>query len=195
MQEDFCEKLEIPKPEKIENKFAESKEMRPIDVVAKRATALYLIATFAEGVVQRNCPFSESQKFIQKMIGKFGAKEYFTKEENNFLENETLCDTEVGVFCWRWESLHFILWACGFIPELGLPTEPGMQFQCAKVFNKNRTTEAFVKAAKPLPIEKIIEAANQLEYVASIKEAKVDLGVLTEWRKAAFWLLTDNVWN
>jgi hypothetical protein len=195
MQEDFCEQLEIPKPEKIENKFAEAKEVRPIEEVAKRATALYLIATFAEGVVQRNCPFEESQKFIQKMIGKFAAHDYFTEKEKEFLENETLCDTEVGVFCWRWESLRFMLWAFGFIQELGLPNEPGMQFQCAKVFNNHRTVEAFVKAAKPLPLEKIVEAANQLEYVASNKDAAVDLGVLTEWRKAAYWLLTNNEWH
>ena len=189
------EGVQIPKPEKIEEHYTKDRHLKPVEEVAKRATALYLMATYSEGLIQRNCPHEESRKFIQKFITKFGAEDYFTEKERGFLDYEDPTDCEIGIYCWRWESLHFILWAFGFIEDLGLPDQPCQQFACTKVFNRNRTVEAFVKASKVRPIDDIIEVSNALEYISTVKDAKVDVGVLTEWRIASYWLLSDDIWK
>lgn len=191
-----CSTLEIPVPSEIPKVYSEqSNTLRSIEEICKRSTALYLVATYSEGVIQKNCPIEESQKYIKNYITKFKAAEYFTTNEKEYLENKTPSDEQVGFLCWRWESLHFILWACGFIADLGLPNTPCQTFNCAKVFNRNRSNEAFTKSSKMLPLEKIIEIANFVEYIGSCEKAKVDVGVLTEWRKASKWLLTAEQWE
>ena len=190
----FHETLGVPNAIKIPEVYSSS-QLRSSEVVGKRGTALYLLATYAEGLIQRNCPHEESRKFIQKFITKFNAEDYFTKKERDFLEASDPSDEEIGVYCWRWEALHFILWSYGFLEQLGLPNTTCQQFACQKVFNKNRTIESFMKASKPRDVNEVIKAANELEYIATCKDAKVDIGVLSEWRLAAKWLLSDCDWD
>ena len=188
--------LNIPEPSEVKQIYNEgSDSVKCPESVAKRATALYLMATYAEGLIQRNCPHEESRKFIQKFITKFNAEEYFTVKEREFLENNDPSDDEIGVYCWRWESLHFLLWAFGLIENLGLPNAPCQQFECTKIFNRNRNVESFIKASKPHNIKEIIDVSNALEYISTFPAEKYDVGVLTEWRLAAKWLLTQEEWN
>ena len=194
--ENFFNSLNLPSPEKSNETYKENEcSMKDPILVAKRATSLYLLATYAEGLIQRNCPHEESRKFIQKFITKFNAEDYFTKKEREFLENNDPSDDEIGVYCWRWESLHFILWAFGLIENLGVPNAPCQQFECTKIFNKNRTVESFIKASKIHDIKEIIDVSNALEYISTFPEDKYDIGVLSEWRLAAKWLLTSIEWD
>lgn len=191
-----CKALEIPEIAELPHVYnEESNKLRSIEEIAKRSTALYLLATYSDGVIQRNCPIEESQKYINSYIVKFKAADYFTEAEKSYLENKAPTDEEVGVYCWKWEAIHFMLWTCGFISDLGLPNSPCQTFNCAKVYNSNRSIESFSKASKILPLDKVIYLANFIEYVASCQNAKVDVGVLSEWRKAAQWLLSNQSWE
>ena len=67
--ESFFASLEVPIPAKIDEIYNDgNSKLREPGIVAKRATALYLLATYGEGLIQRNCPHEESRKFIQKFI-------------------------------------------------------------------------------------------------------------------------------
>jgi hypothetical protein len=112
--------------------------LRPLDSVVDRAIALYLTATYADVLLQQRCSRDESFAFANKFIQRYQAGPLFSGRERAFLAIAEPTTCQIGKFCWGWESLHFLLWAFGFIGDLGLPTEPVPPPKCSKVFNQNR---------------------------------------------------------
>ena len=166
-------------------------EIKSIEEISKRCYSLFLIATYSNGLIQKNCSIEESQNYIQKFINKFNAISYLSEKEIEYIKNKYPNDEEIGYLCWRWESLYFLLWTIGYIDELGLPIEPCMAFKCTKIFNKYKTLDQFIKNSKLKSKKEILENFNLL-----INNSKdFDKGVFMEWKRSLIFLFINKNWD
>lgn len=165
---------------------------RGCEEIVQRAIALYIIGTYADNLLQHSSARDDARKFAQKFINRYGADRFFSAMERAFLECERPAQADVGFMCWRWESLHLLLWALGFIDEIGLPTQPCDVFVCNRPFARHRTTDAFAAAARMRSADEI---AQKMEQIAADSVA-CDEGVLSGWRSALTWILdVESDWD
>jgi len=161
--------------------------------MAERAVALFIIATYSNGLIQKNCPLEESKQYINKFIKKYSAESAFTKKELDFINSECPSDEESGFLCWRWESLNFLLWIMSYNQELGDPNQPCLCFQCSKVFNKHKSIESISKTKLRDSREVSMKARTILDL--DEKSPNVDIGILSEWKRIIQWVFTDQEWD
>lgn len=168
----------------------ENSEIRQLEDVVHRAIALYCLATYADSLLQGNCTRDESFEFAEKFIKRYNADKYFTPKEKEFIEIKAPTRDKIGKFCWKWESLYAILYCIGFIPDIGLPTQPCMVPLCSKVFAKNRTEDAFLKASKLKSKDEILDFGDLIFCCNHAENKKhFESGVLGGWRDVAHWII------
>jgi hypothetical protein len=169
--------------------------VRPLDSVVDRAIAVYLTATYADVLLQQRCSRDEAFTFVNKFIQRYQADSLFSGREKAFFAISEPTTCQIGKFCWGWESLHFLLWALGFIGDVGLPTEPVALPKCSKVFNQNRFRQNLLDKASLQTVDEIgdlLDFVQCCEYVnknSDDEEGKFDNGAVHGWKKAAQWLL------
>ena len=167
--------------------------VRNTEELVQRAISLYIIGTYADNLLQRNCTRNEARKFAQKFIDRYNSESFFSEKEKEFLDNETPNQNEIGFLCWRWESLYMLLWVLGFIGDVGLPTNPCDVFQCNRPFAKNRFTKNLMDASKMRGIDEIIKAKDMVNCcIDSDNKEMFDDGVLCGWNYMLEWILNQN---
>ena len=57
----------------------------------------------------------EALEFIQKRINEFGADDFFSLKEWNYLHNEDPKESEKISYSWQYENLYVMEWALGLI--------------------------------------------------------------------------------
>ncbi|OHT11168.1 hypothetical protein TRFO_01071 [Tritrichomonas foetus] len=184
------ESLNCDVPHDLEYHFTqEETTIRPVEDIIHRASALYCLATYADSLLQGNCPRDEARSFAQKFISRYNADQYFTEKEKEFMENPAPTQEQVGQFCWQWESLYSMLYCLGFIDSLGLPTEACKVPLCSRAFARNRTTDALVKVVKIRPIEEILDFCDLIFCCFNARnKSSFENGVLCGWKKTADWI-------
>lgn len=168
-------------------------EIRPINDIIKRSIALYCLATYADSLLQGNCSRDEAFAFAGKFIKRYNADDFFTEKEKHFLELQHPTSEEIGVFCWKWESLYALLYCLSFINDIGLPTEPCKIPLCSKAFARNRTTDAFTKASKLRNIGEILDFADLIfSCTQASNKSSFESGVLGGWYDVIKWIVIQN---
>ena len=83
--------------------------------IAARAVALMLVAVFSEAMLAKKMSQKEALEFIQKRINEFGADDFFSLKEWNYLHNEDPKESEKISYSWQYENLYVMEWALGLI--------------------------------------------------------------------------------
>jgi hypothetical protein len=105
--------------------------------------------------------------------------------------------SEVGHFCWGWEILHFLLWALGFVDDIGVPKDPVAVPKCSRVFTRHRFQANLIAAAKLRTIERVLDlldVAHCCEFANRDGEV-FNKGSVHGWMRAAKWLTSDADWD
>ena len=168
-------------------------EIREIDDIVYRSISLFCLATYADSLLQGNCSRDEARAFAEKFISRYNIYDHFTAKEKEFVDMKEPTNDVIGKFCWMWEALYSMLYCLGFVDVLGLPTEACKVSLCSRVFGKNRTTDAVLKAAKLRSKEQILDFADLIFCCNNAaNKSQFESGVLGGWRNTADWITIIN---
>jgi len=170
---------------------------RTVEEVASRTLALLVVAVKAEGLEQR---------IVDKVIKEYGLKHDFTPMEQAFLEDRFPSQNDRGQFTWRYEAAWVLLWALGYVEQLGKPT--GIcDVPRAVTLMRERTRAQFIAEARLRPLTEILDqAVLTYRYRWAVVEARVrgqslsdglEPGVTLERHHALNWLVgyRDQPWD
>lgn len=113
--EAFCVQKNIPIYKNLNSLFAETDEkvkIRKQDEVVDRALALCYIGLKSEGL---------EQKDLSQMNYDFGISDKLTPNEKAYANAENPSEQQKIDANWRYESLHVLLWALGYVDTLSYP--------------------------------------------------------------------------
>lgn len=100
----------------------EDTKIRTKEEVAKRAAALCLAALKGECLGSGEST-ADTAALVQEVIDKYDASTFFSPDEKAFLAQDGADQQEIIRFSWGYEGYHVMLWALGYVEELGAPTE------------------------------------------------------------------------
>lgn len=175
---------------------SEAKRRTP-EEIAYRALALLVVAVKGEGI---------EQEFVEKISKYYDLQSHFSPMEKAFVENVSPTPQECVNFSWRYEALWTLLWALGYIEEMGKP-EALCDVPKAVGITKRRTAAQFIADARLRPLSEILDQADLIyRYHWATEEARVrnlppvdgiDVGVVTERHYTLNWLIghLDEEWD
>jgi hypothetical protein len=175
----------------------EGLSLRSTEEVVHRAIAIYLTSTYADVLLQQNCPRDDAFAFANKFIQRYQAESLFSPQEKAFLESPSPAISQIGQFCWGWEILHFLLWALGFVDDIGVPKDPVAVPKCSRVFTRNRIQANLIAAAKLRTAEEVLDlldVAQCCEFANREREV-FSTGPVHGWMRAAKWLTSRADWD
>ncbi|MFM7977574.1 MAG: DUF4272 domain-containing protein [Pirellula sp.] len=170
---------------------------RTTEQVANRAMALCIVAVKGEGL---------EQEFIDKLIEKYALASAFTPEEKEFISNPKPTQHDRVQFAWRYECFWVMLWALGYIDELGRPDTICDVKRAVSILRVNGR-DGFLKNAKLRPQSELLDAADLIyRYHWAVVDARVnqrdapaglDGGIVMERHHALNWLIgyMDQDWD
>ena len=115
--EDYCKSKNIPIYKNPNSLFVETDEkvnIRTRDEVVDRALALFYIGLKSEGLEQIH---------LDKIDNDFNIMPKLTPNEKAYITAETPTEQQKIDANWRYESLHILLWALGYIDSLDYPDQ------------------------------------------------------------------------
>lgn len=158
---------------------------RSVREIARRAMCLTLVALKAEGMTA-----GEVTEFKRE----HGLDTHLTGKENRFLVAPP--SNQDARWVWRFEALHVLLWALGYVGELGFPTEESDAAGEVK-FLRELGPDGFIEGAILRSNEQVLDAAD---WVFRLHQSVVDErggteAVLEEqveqWSHAFDWLTRE----
>ena len=171
--------------------------LRPQDAVVDRTLALAYVALKGEGLE------ADSLEGFDKA---YGARAYLSPAEQAFAENPAPDEQARMNATWRYEALHALLWALGFVPELDAPDhlcDPGADIGLLAPLSE----EDFRQQSRLRPAAEILDAADlTYRYAWACVDARLhqqpapaglEGGVAHERLYALNWLITrfDEDWD
>lgn len=167
----------------------EQSKRRSRDQVAYRALALLVVAVKGEGL---------EQDIVQRVIKDYGLQAHFTPKEQAFVVTASPSQSECVQFSWRYEAAWTLLWALGFVDDLGKPTSICDVPRAVK-FMKDRSTEEFVEQSHLRPQCELLDQADLIyRYHWAVVNARIngrpspaglEPGVTLERHYALNWLV------
>lgn len=170
---------------------------RSREEIAWRAMALLVVAVKGEGL---------EQPVIEQLVAEYGLQPHFTPAERAFIADPAPSEHARVQFAWRYEAAWTLLWALGYVEELGKPT--GIcDVPRAVRFLQERGPQRFIADAKPRPIDAILDEADLIyRYHWAVVDARVngrpapaslEPGVTQERHYALNWLVgyMDQDWD
>lgn len=115
--EAYCQSKNIPVYKNPNALFTETDEkviLRTQDEVVDRALALCFIGLKSEGL---------EQKHLDQMQKEFGIAAKLTQAEKNYVNADKPTEQQTIDANWRYEGLHVLLWALGYIDSLKYPDQ------------------------------------------------------------------------
>lgn len=128
---------------------AEAK-IRPVDEVAYRTLSLLTVALKGDGL---------EQSIVERIVRVHGLDLYLSPKESKFIANPNPSDFERTQFSWRYECAWVLLWALGYVEELGRPSQI-CDVARAVGFMKERTTAEFLSDSKERSVAEILDEAD-----------------------------------
>lgn len=174
---------------------AESRR-RTAEEVTQRAVGVTIVASRGLGL---------SQRAMNNMIGHFGAETFFTPNERAFLGSPTPSQQELAQFSWRFEAVCVLMWALGYIDELGRPDHQCDPETVSGILIENGP--AIFQRARLRPQHELLDAADLIyRYDWAVVEARrhnrpmpagLDPDVVAERHYALNWLIgyADQEWD
>lgn len=170
---------------------------RDVETVAYRTMALLVVAVKGEGI---------EQSVIDDVITEYGLAPHFTPKEKAFLGDTAPPYQDRVQFTWRYEAACALLWALGYLPELGKPTAI-CDVANAVTTMRQRSAEQFIAEANLRPLPEILDQADLIyRYHWAVRDARIngrpvpaglEPGVTLERHHALNWLIgyMDDAWD
>jgi hypothetical protein len=123
---------------------------RSAEEVATRAMALCVVAVKGEGL---------EQPIVEKLVQNFELAAAFTPKEMAFIKNLQPPQQDRIQFSWRYESYWVLLWALGFVDQLGRPDSVCDVGKAVTILQENGRG-GFLQKATLRPQNEIVDAAD-----------------------------------
>ncbi|QEC77005.1 DUF4272 domain-containing protein [Mucilaginibacter ginsenosidivorax] len=163
--------------------------IRTKDEVTNRATALLYVGLKSEGI---------GQKDLDEINKNLDALSKLTAAERVYVTNPQPTKQQTTDANWRYEDLHVMLWALGFIDSLAYPDQLCNVAQDAKIF-RGLTDTQFKQRARLRTKKEILDQADlilRLDWACVDARTKkqpapgmLDSGVVYERHYALNWLI------
>jgi len=168
---------------------SKSAQKRTKEAIAHRAIALCLVALKGEGL---------DQPTVQQLVRQYGAHEFFTTAEKEFIAAPSSTQHQRIQFAWQYEDYWVMLWALGYVATLDYPDKI-CDVPRAVNFLRGHSVAEFIAKAKLRDLSEILDEADliyRLDWAtvnARIKKqaapAGLDAGVVLERHRALNWLI------
>jgi len=171
--------------------------LRSTQEVAYRTLALLAVALKGEGL---------EQQLVETLVGRYDLAPYFTPKESVFIRSAAPSQIDRTQFSWRYEAAWVLLWALGYLEELGKPSTICDVPKAGTIMHE-RTTAQFVSDAKLRSLEQVLDEADLIyRYDWAVVDARVndtpspaglEPGVVQERHYALNWLIgyMDQDWD
>jgi hypothetical protein len=170
---------------------------RSKEEVALRALCLLFVAAKGEGL---------PEELVERLLESYELRPHLTPEELAFVLDKSPSQHDRIQFTWRHEAAWTLLWALGFVPELGKPDRIcDVSFAAGTM--AERTTSEFIEDSELRPIADILDQADLIyRYHWAVRNARIkgrhvpaalDPGVTQERHHALNWLIgyKDQTWD
>ncbi|MDR1464881.1 MAG: DUF4272 domain-containing protein [Oscillospiraceae bacterium] len=174
--------------------------LRSKEEVVKRMLGLLLISLYAEGMCAGE-KRDDHKAWVDKLIDRYGAADFFTPKEKTFLENEEPAPSESVHFSWQYEPLTVLLWALGLLETedaLGIPAAVCDMPKVMGAIKIHPTYDAVFETAVLRDKETVLDQADLIyrydwacvdERIHSPEGHREEWGVAMERHKALNWLI------
>jgi len=125
--------------------------IRPLEHVVRRFIALTILVSNAEGL--------ESHVALD-LAGHFHITNEYTVDERKFIENPNKEPNSSRLFQWQYERAWVLLWALGFIDDLGSAAKPCDGRVPGEILRQLGTTGAILEESKLRAKEEILDLAD-----------------------------------
>ena len=169
--------------------------------VAERAVALLTVAV--KGEVQTADGSSEARKMTDDIRERFGVDGLLSPAEQAFIETRNPSEHDTTRFTWRYEALWTLMWALGFVDELGAPSSICDAGAAVDPIT-SRGHDGFMAAAQLRSQTELLDEADLIYRYgwasrnASLQgttEPGLDPGVTMERHHTLNWLIGDHDWD
>jgi hypothetical protein len=162
---------------------------RSKEEVALRALCLLFVAAKGEGI---------AEEILENVLESYELRPHLTPKELGFVLNNSPTQHDRIQFTWRYEAAWTLLWALGFVAELGKPVEVcDVKFAVGTMLEA--TTSQFIADSELRPIADILDQADLIyRYHWAVRNARIkgqqtpaalDPGVTEERHYALNWLI------
>jgi cysteinyl-tRNA synthetase len=190
--ENYCKTHNVPVYKYQNSLFVDPEEkvkIRTLDEVVNRALALCYIGLKSEGL---------EQKHLDKMEKDFNISSKLTAIEKDYATAKVPTEQQKIDANWRYESLHVMLWALGFIDSLSYPDQLCNVADDVKIIHE-LTEQQFRQKAKLRTKKEILDQADlilRLDWAcvnARVEDqpapGNLDKGVVFERHHSLNWLI------
>jgi hypothetical protein len=162
---------------------------RSKEEVALRTLCLLIVALKGEGL---------EQELVEQALKSYELRPHLTPKELAFVLDSSPSQHDRIQFSWRYEAAWALLWALGFVAQLGQPDKIcDVKFAVGTM--SERTTSQFIEDSELRPIAGILDQADLiLRYHWAVRDAHLkgqqipaalDPGVTEERHRAFNWLI------
>ena len=170
---------------------------RSKEEVALRALCLILVAEKGAGL---------EDKIVERVLKSYELRPHLTPKELAFVLDNSPSQHDRIQFVWRYEAASTLLWALGFVAQLGKPIQP-CDVQFAVETMSGTTTSQFIEDSELRPIVDILDQADLIyRYHWAVRNARIkgqqvpanlDRDVTEERHYALNWLIAylEQAWD
>jgi hypothetical protein len=165
---------------------------RSKEEVALRTLCVLFVAAKGEGL---------GEELVEQLLESYELRPHLTPRELAFVLDKSPSQHDRIQFTWRHEAAWTLLWALGFVAQLGKPAQIcDVGFAAATM--AERTTSQFIEDSELRPIADILDQADLIyRYHWAVRNARIrrqevpaglDPGVTQERHYALNWLIGYN---
>jgi hypothetical protein len=170
---------------------------RSKEEVALRALCVLFVAAKGEGL---------GEELVEHLLEAYELRPHLTTKELAFVLDKSPSEHDRLQFSWRHEAAWALLWALGFVAELGKPDRI-CDVEYAAGTMAERTTSQFIEDSELRPIDPILDQADLIyRYHWAVRNARIkgqqvpaglNPGVTQERHHALNWLIgcDEQAWD
>ncbi|MFO6423425.1 DUF4272 domain-containing protein [Motilimonas sp. KMU-193] len=167
-------------------------EMRSVEEIVCRLQSLMLVTAHAEDL---------PPAVIDSLYLRVGPNQAFTLQEQMLLANKNISDNKRQACLWRYESIKVLLWALGYIKELGEPTQLADIIALSQLIQWQNYEELVAGSQPTTPINILDQADKYVRLAESCLQqprkipASINHAIVKERCSCLSWLIGESDWD